>query len=663
MGQFFVVLRSPMRFVAIAALFATIPANAYRLGLAVKSYDNAFFHLAEQGCLDRAAESGHTCLYGGPRSGPNNTNPDPDGVIQAELLTEMLDEVDAVAVSVRNGATIGPVFDQARERGIPVVTFDSDAPESSRITYIGTDNYFLGESLAKVAKQIAPEGGTYGVVFGDDSPNLLERVRGFKEEMELENSKTRTVWREVDDPPTPFNKDGDIAVEQMEVLAQRNTTVICGVDAGAMWSDNYEAFYNRNKFRGLTIVIADDLPRQIDLLSRGKGQGLVGQMPYEMGYLSTEVLIKLLDGETNFPNRIGTNLITHLQVPLVLPELEVDTNLIGKMYIVGYTLFATVTLVTCATVGWTIFYRKKHVVEAAQPPFLLLVAFGVLVMGAVMVPLSLDDQGDPSNLSVAQGRFYCMSVPWLSFCGFTITFSALVSKLIRVNRILRASHRLVRVKVTTRDVVAPFAVLLTLNISILTAWSVVDPLTYVRSANPGTDGWNRIISTYGACRSNSVARFLVPLTLVNVGVLLLANYEAYMARRIKSEFAESKYIAASMVSLLQAILTGVPILFVVKDSPQAFYLVMVFMTFAICMGVLLMIFIPKMYMAKKAMLHTEESQRRMIARAVRQSVHGGRSGKPFTDFQSSWKDLHTSTRIPEEESWTGEADDTTSSRP
>lgn len=645
------------RLVGILLVLLLGNVSSYRLGLAVKSSDNAFFHLAEQGCLDRASEGNHTCIYGGPLSTANNS-----GVMQAILLEEMLDEVDAVAVSVRDGVTIAPVFDIALERGIPVITFDSDAPASRRITYIGTDNYFLGESLAKAAKQISPEGGTYGVVYADESPNILERVRGFKDEIELVNSKTNIIWREVDDPPPSFNNDAEVAVEMMETLAEQNTTVICGVDAGAMWSDNYESFYNRNRFRGLTIVVADDLPRQIDLLSRGKGQGLVGQMPYEMGYIATDTLIKLLDGQTDTPEIIGTNLITHLQVPLVLPALVVNTNLIGNLNVVGYVLFGAVALASGVAVVWTIRSRKQQVVEAAQPPFLLLVAFGVLFMGAVMVPLSLDDRGDPDSISPLTGKAYCMSIPWLCFCGFTIVFSALFSKLIRVNRIVHASNRLVRVKVTVQDVLAPFAILLLLNIALLLIWSFVDPLTYVRTANPGTDGWNRIISTYGACRSRRVELFLIPLALVNLGVLVLANHQAYLARRIKSEFAESKYIAASMVSLLQAVITGVPILFVVKNSPQAFYLVMVFMMFAICMGVLLMIFIPKMLLAKKFMKRTEQSQRQVLSRAIRQSVYLGATsgGERSGGMTTETKLRRNAQRLQDGTTSTNEVDEATS---
>ena len=170
------------------------------------------------------------------------------------------------------------------------------------------------------------------------------------------------------------------------------------------------------------------------------------------------------------------------------------------------------------------------------------------------------------------------------------------------------------------DVLAPFSLLLVLNVIVLILWSILDPLIYVRIDNPGTDGWNRILSTYGACRCNHPLAYAVPLAVINFGVLLLANWEAYKSRKIRLEFAESKYIAICMVSLLEAFVICIPILMVVRDSPKAFYLTVVFMVFVICMGVLLLIFVPKIFMAAKYSQCTEEAQRRMILEGIRESV-------------------------------------------
>eukprot|EP00339_Tiarina_fusa_P029647 CAMPEP_0117073674 /NCGR_PEP_ID=MMETSP0472-20121206/51879_1 /TAXON_ID=693140 ORGANISM="Tiarina fusus, Strain LIS" /NCGR_SAMPLE_ID=MMETSP0472 /ASSEMBLY_ACC=CAM_ASM_000603 /LENGTH=761 /DNA_ID=CAMNT_0004798329 /DNA_START=89 /DNA_END=2374 /DNA_ORIENTATION=+ len=615
---------------------------SYRIGLLVKTFNNEFFQLAEQGCKDYVAtfltHKNSTCIYQGPLPTVENPNPDPDGTVQANMLLEMIPNVDALAISVKNAEAITPAIQVAIDAGIPVVTFDSDAPDSSRIAYVGTDNRFLGTTLAKVAKQISPEGGYFATLASDDSPNMNERIKGFQDEMFAENTgddddddkdDANIVWTELSDSPGIFNRDVDVAIDMMEEYAQKDATVIVSVNGGPMWSDFYADFYNRNRRKNITLVFGDDFPLQIDYLSRGYVLGLVGQMPYEMGYRSTAALHNLLQG-MEIPATIGTNLISHLQVPLVLPDLEVDHSLIGNLHYVGYVLFGIVGLMVLGCVGWTYRNRNLGVVKAAQPIFLLWVAFGVFTMGGALIPLSLDDKGDPDSLSDTQASLVCMSVPWLTWCGFTITFSALFSKTRRITKLIDSARECQRVQISAMDVAGPFIFLISLNVILLSLWTVLDPLVYVREANPGTDGWNRILSTYGACRSDHVARFLVPLGVVNFSVLLLANWQAYVSRRIKSEFAESKYIAFCMVSLLQALVTGFPVIYVVRDSPQAYYLVMAFMIFVICMAVLLLVFVPKMVLADDFGRRSDQSQRRLMVDAIRRSsTLAGTAGSRF----------------------------------
>ena len=107
--------------------------DGYKFGLLVKTFNNEFFLLAQQGCDDFARMHNSTCVYRGPLPTDEVPNPDPDGHVQANMLLEMLetDEIDALAISVKGPDAIGPAIQRAvDEYGIPVVTFDSDAPNS-----------------------------------------------------------------------------------------------------------------------------------------------------------------------------------------------------------------------------------------------------------------------------------------------------------------------------------------------------------------------------------------------------------------------------------------------------------------------------------------------------------------------------------------------------
>jgi gamma-aminobutyric acid type B receptor len=267
------------------------------------------------------------------------------------------------------------------------------------------------------------------------------------------------------------------------------------------------------------------------------------------------------------------------------------------------------------------------VVRAAQPFFLVMVAGGVLIMSSSLVPLSFDDGGELEPMSTTRSVGICMSVPWVAFTGFTVTFSALFSKTWRVNRLFHSNVRYARMQVSEKDVLAPFVVLLTGNIIALTCWTVLDPLTYVRQEHDGTDYWNRVISTYGACRCNNVFAYLVPLALINLSVVATACWQAWQARNIQSEFSEAKYIGLAMVSLFQAFLTGIPVVVVVRDMPRAYYVVLSLMIFVLCMAVLLLIFLPKMFIQRIYAGMSEAEQKRMVKRAIRGSSLAGQSQK------------------------------------
>lgn len=173
--------------------------------------------------------------------------------------------------------------------------------------------------------------------------------------------------------------------------------------------------------------------------------------------------------------------------------------------------------------------------------------------------------------------------------------------------------------------------LLSLNIIVLICWTVIDPLTYEREFLLGTDYWNREIASVGRCRSDRPAAYLVPLACINFMSLVIAGWQAWQAREIEDEFSEGKYIGLSIFSMCQAFMTGIPIVAVVKDIPEAFYLVTVFLIFMLCLTVLSLVFMPKMVIQYKYSKRPRSEQRQMLAVSVRKSAFtsSNDSSKPY----------------------------------
>lgn len=136
-----------------------------------------------------------------------------------QILNELIDDptIDGISVSVLDPNAYAPVLNRGMALGKPIITFDSDAPLSNRLAYVGTDNVAMGRELAKLLKQVRPVGGTYGIVSGfGNSDNLNERVRGVREVL------AGTPWKEVEGSPKNGKEDSDISLQQMWVLTEEN---------------------------------------------------------------------------------------------------------------------------------------------------------------------------------------------------------------------------------------------------------------------------------------------------------------------------------------------------------------------------------------------------------------------------------------------------------
>lgn len=118
----------------------------------------------------------------------------------------------------------------------------------------------------------------------------------------------------------------------------------------------------------------------------------------------------------------------------------------------------------------------------------------------------------------------------------------------RLNKVMRNAARNRRMKVNIKDALKPWFVLMMLNTIVLVIWTKVDPLRWERIDTGVVDGFDRSIDSYGVCNSKNKVPYVVLLFLINLSLVLLANYQAYCARNLSTEFSESRYISIIMVS-------------------------------------------------------------------------------------------------------------------
>ena len=279
--------------IAVAMMATPAFAANYRFVIVPKAMNNPFFDFARDGCLKRAKELGNIeCIYKGPVEHEPAT--------QAQIIQDFVTQkVDGLAISVADVAAMTKSIEAATAAGIPVITFDADAPGSKRIAYIGTNNKEFGVALGKELVKMRPDGGKYAMVSGGPgAKNLAERVDGVREV--LKGSK----WTEVAGSPTFCNDDPALAVQQMTDMrtATPDLAAIVPIGGWPMFApEGFKAFASRNKkdidSGKFTLVVADTLKMQLELLRDGYANALVGQRPFEMGEKAMDTLLAIKKGE------------------------------------------------------------------------------------------------------------------------------------------------------------------------------------------------------------------------------------------------------------------------------------------------------------------------------------------------------------------------------
>jgi ribose transport system substrate-binding protein len=176
---------------------------------------------------------------------------------------------------------------------ILVLTQDSDAPQSDRACYLGTDNVAAGRQAGELIKEALPQGGKIMVFVGkSDARNAQERFQGIKET--LQGSKVEILDLRTDDTDRVRAKSNvsDTLVKHAEVAG------LVG-----LWSYNGPAILNAVKDAGkvgqVKIICFDEEDETLAGVKDGAIFATVVQQPYEFGYQSVLLMAKALGGDSS----------------------------------------------------------------------------------------------------------------------------------------------------------------------------------------------------------------------------------------------------------------------------------------------------------------------------------------------------------------------------
>jgi ribose transport system substrate-binding protein len=253
--------------------------------LVPKSVGLPYWTEVERGMNAMAKELGVKAIFNGPPTGSS--------ALQISIIEGAISsKVAGIGISPNEPEAVRAIIKNATEKAIPVITFDSDSPNSKRSYYIGTDNYQAGKTLGEHFIKIVGTKGKIALLTGGlGAMNLNERIKGFKDAIS-KYPDLKIVSMQAN------NDDESLALSQSEAILQSHPDLMAfvGVNAAAA-PGAARAVKSLNKKGKVKIVGFDTVPLTRDFIRQGYIQGTVGQRPYMMGYVGIKVLYDLHMGK------------------------------------------------------------------------------------------------------------------------------------------------------------------------------------------------------------------------------------------------------------------------------------------------------------------------------------------------------------------------------
>jgi len=210
---------------------------------------------------------------------------------QQRVIDDLLAKgINGIAISPVDPANQTPMLNRAASQTL-VVTQDSDAPNSNRACYIGTDNVEAGRQAGQLVREALPQGGKIMVFVGVlDAANAQQRYQGLKEALAGSNVQIIDVRTDNTDRVRAKSNASDTLVNNPDIAGMVG-----------LWSYNGPAILaavkEANKVGKVQIIAFDEEDETLSGIKDGAIYATVVQQPFEFGYQSMALMSKILNGD------------------------------------------------------------------------------------------------------------------------------------------------------------------------------------------------------------------------------------------------------------------------------------------------------------------------------------------------------------------------------
>src|ERR1051326_736908 len=286
-GSIMRIWKSPFSFTVCVFFASSVLVSgadkSLKIALIAKSSTNPVFLSARTGAEAAAKELS-------AKHGVNividwRTPPTEDGQEQARRLAQAVNEgATAVLISCSDAAKVTGAINDAVARGVPVMTFDSDAPRSKRFAFYGVDDVATGEQvMTELAKQLGDKGKVAILAGNQNAPSLRKRADGVKKEA-AKHPGIQIVGTFYH-AETPQDAAAEV-LRAMNAYPEVNAWAMIGG-----WPLFTKTLLTDLDPAKVKVVSVDGLAPELPYVEKGIAPVLLAQPTYLWGYVSVEKIV------------------------------------------------------------------------------------------------------------------------------------------------------------------------------------------------------------------------------------------------------------------------------------------------------------------------------------------------------------------------------------
>ena len=275
--------------------------NNIRIAVIAKSSTNPVFLAARTGAEAAAKEL----------SQKHNINvevawltpPQEDAQVQAQRIAQAVNEgADAILISASDAGKLVGAINDAVDRGVEVMTFDSDVPQSKRFAFYGVDDMKTGQTVMRELAPLMNGQGKVAILAGNqNAPNLQRRVQGVREEAK------KYPGIQIVDAFNHIETPQDAAAEVVRV-----NNAYPDIEGWAMiggWPLFTQTLLTDLDSARTKVVSVDALPAQLPYVEQGIAPVLLAQPVYNWGYMGVNTIVDKIHLNKQVPEIIPMELV------------------------------------------------------------------------------------------------------------------------------------------------------------------------------------------------------------------------------------------------------------------------------------------------------------------------------------------------------------------